>query len=86
MPIFQYTALTPAGKTKKGMIDADTARDARVKLRADDVHVTTIKEIARKAFGVMRDKVVRFMKSSTDRPDAKRDVRAVGKTWFGPPI
>lgn len=49
MPVYQYTALTPTGKTKKGMIDANTARDARVKLRADDVHVTNIKEIERKA-------------------------------------
>src|SRR5437764_516990 len=28
--------------------------------------------------------VVRFMKSSTPRPEAKRALRAVGNTWFGP--
>src|SRR5690606_11035650 len=28
--------------------------------------------------------VVRFMNSSTDRPDEKRAVRDVGSTWFGP--
>ena len=27
---------------------------------------------------------VRFMKSSTPRPEAKRALRAVGRTWFGP--
>src|SRR5688572_4299739 len=27
---------------------------------------------------------VRFMKSSTDRPEAKRAVREVGSTWLGP--
>ena len=27
---------------------------------------------------------VRFMKSSTPRPEAKRALRAVGSTWFGP--
>jgi hypothetical protein len=29
-------------------------------------------------------KLVRFMKSSTDRPEAKRARRPVGSTWFGP--
>jgi hypothetical protein len=28
---------------------------------------------------------VRFMKSSTPKPDEKRAERAVGKTWFDPP-
>ena len=28
--------------------------------------------------------VVRFMKSSTERPDENRAVRAVGSTWLGP--
>src|SRR5580704_17851561 len=28
--------------------------------------------------------VLRFMKSRTPRPEAKRALRAVGKTWFGP--
>jgi general secretion pathway protein F len=48
MPIYQYTALTPAGKTKKGIIDANTARDARAKLRADKVHVTDMEEVSTK--------------------------------------
>ena len=29
-------------------------------------------------------KLVRFMKSSTDRPEANRARRPVGSTWFGP--
>ena len=28
---------------------------------------------------------VRFMKSSTERPDENRAERAVGSTWFEPP-
>ena len=28
---------------------------------------------------------VRFMKSSTERPDENRAERAVGRTWFEPP-
>ncbi len=46
MPIYQYTALTPAGKVKKGIIDANTARDARTKLRADNCHVTDMREVS----------------------------------------
>jgi general secretion pathway protein F len=48
MPIFQYTALTPAGKLKKGIVDADTPRDARAKLRGDNFHVTDMKEVGDK--------------------------------------
>ncbi len=49
MPIYQYSALTTAGKVKKGIIDADTARDARSKLRGQHVHVTEMKELGDKA-------------------------------------
>jgi len=49
MAIYQYTALTPAGKIKKGIIDANTARDARSKLRMDDYHVTEMKEVGERA-------------------------------------
>ena len=45
MPIFEYKALTPAGTAKKGIIDADTARVAREKLRGDRVHVTDMWEV-----------------------------------------
>ena len=31
------------------------------------------------------ERVVRFMKSITERPEEKRAERAVGSTWFGPP-
>ena len=45
MPIFEYRALTPTGQPKKGIIDADTARAARDKLRLDHVHVTDMQEV-----------------------------------------
>ena len=48
MPIFEYKALTSSGKTKKGIVDADTARDARSKLRSDHMHVTEMWEVAGK--------------------------------------
>lgn len=43
MPIYEYTALTETGQTKTGILDADTARAARDKLRKDRVHVTSIR-------------------------------------------
>ncbi len=49
MPIFEYRALTTTGKQNKGIIDADTARDARTKLRSDHLHVTDMWETGKKA-------------------------------------
>ena len=48
MPVYEYKALTPSGKAKKGIIDADTARDARSKLRLEEMHVTEMTELAEK--------------------------------------
>ena len=48
MPIFEYRALNPAGKQTKGIIDADTPRDARTKLRGDHMHVTEMWEVEKK--------------------------------------
>lgn len=45
MPIFEYKALTTTGEVKKGIIDGDTARDARNKLRAEHLHVTDMREV-----------------------------------------
>ena len=44
MPIYQYTALAPGGGVKRGVIDADTARDARQRLRRENLLVTDIAE------------------------------------------
>jgi general secretion pathway protein F len=43
MPIYEYTALTESGQTKTGILDADTPRAARDRLRKDKVHVTSIR-------------------------------------------
>ena len=45
MPIFQYKAYVAGGGTTTGIIDADTARDARAKLRRDNVLVSEISEL-----------------------------------------
>lgn len=43
MPLFEYKGLNRAGKTIKGMIDADNVRIARTKLKKDGIFVTDIK-------------------------------------------
>lgn len=45
MPIYQYKAYVQGGGTKSGIIDADTPRDARAKLRRDNVLVSEISEL-----------------------------------------
>ena len=42
MPIYQYLAMTESGKQKRGMIDADSPREARQKLRLERLYVTDI--------------------------------------------
>lgn len=44
MPIFEYKAVDSANKQRKGIIDADTPREARLKLRKNSLYVTDIKE------------------------------------------
>ena len=45
MPIYQYKAFVEGGKTRSGVIDADTPRDARQRLRKDKLLVSEIKEL-----------------------------------------
>ena len=42
MPVYDYKGLTPAGDAKAGIIDADSPREARIKLRSQNVLVTQI--------------------------------------------
>ncbi|MGA1201681.1 MAG: type II secretion system inner membrane protein GspF [Planctomycetota bacterium] len=45
MPIFQYEAIDAKGRTKKGTVDADTARDAREKLRKQQIRVVEMERL-----------------------------------------
>jgi len=45
MPIYEYKAFASGGAAKTGIIDADTERDARHKLRRDDLLVSTLHEL-----------------------------------------
>lgn len=42
MPIYEYKGFDPSGSTKSGIIDADTPRDARSRLRDQNVLVTEL--------------------------------------------
>ena len=46
MPIFEYEALNAAGKNIRGIIDADSARTARTKLKGQGIYPTEIREEA----------------------------------------
>jgi len=46
VPVYDYKGLTAAGSTKAGIIDADSPREARLKLRSQNVLVTQIEERA----------------------------------------
>lgn len=45
MPVFEYKALNAKGKAVNDVIDAETARDAREKLRHQKIYVTDISEV-----------------------------------------
>lgn len=51
MPIFEYKAIDGESKVKKGIIDADTTRDARLKLKKERLFVTDIREAKAKKSG-----------------------------------
>lgn len=54
MPIFEYKAIDGDNKAKKGIIDADTPRDARLKLKKDRLYVTDIREAQGKRNAAIR--------------------------------
>ncbi len=54
MPIFTYKAIDAKGRPKRGTVDADTAREAREKLRRQEIRVTDMERVeaaAREAKG-----------------------------------
>ena len=48
MPIYEYKAFTTGGASKSGVIDADTERDARAKLRGQPAgHQADARQVSR---------------------------------------
>ncbi|MBM4062962.1 MAG: type II secretion system F family protein [Planctomycetes bacterium] len=54
MPIFEYKAIDAENKVKRGIIDADTTRDARLKLKKERLFVTDIREAKARRRGPIR--------------------------------
>ena len=48
MPVYTYKAYNDTGQVKSGIEDADSARDARLRLRRQGLHVTDIEELQTK--------------------------------------
>ena len=44
MPVFNYKALSETGAKEAGLIDADSPKEARLKLRARKLHVTDLEK------------------------------------------
>lgn len=51
MPIYEYRGLTRQGRNTKGVVDADSLRAARAKLKKDGVYVTDIKDKKKESAG-----------------------------------
>ena len=49
MPVYEYTAYDCNGKKTEGIIDADSSRDARGKLRSSNIFPVTLTEMAKEA-------------------------------------
>ncbi|MCA9003139.1 MAG: type II secretion system F family protein, partial [Planctomycetes bacterium] len=74
MPIYEYKAYAPGGATKSGIVDADTERDARNKLRRDRLLVHTI-SVAR-GRGAKRKKMDKSSRKSEGMLTRALDARA----------
>ena len=68
MPVYDYKGLTASGGVKNGIIDADSPREARLKLRSQNVLVTAISE---RAQSIKRDaskrKILDFKRAAKGR-------------------
>ena len=68
MPVYDYKGRTPDGAPKTGIIDADSPREARIKLRAQNVFVTdmTQRKAAAKAVAAKRA-ILQFSRKARGR-------------------
>jgi general secretion pathway protein F len=76
VPIFEYKAIDGDNRVKKGIIDADTARDARVKLKRERLFVTDIRESRARKKSAIRIKGV----TGVDAPNKARTEQVAAVT------
>lgn len=66
MPAYQYSALAPNGRENKGVIEADSAKQARQKLRSNGLNPMAIEQIAG-ASGKLKNKKNTFFSTARQR-------------------
>ncbi len=69
MPVFTYKAIDGKGRQRRGTVDADTARDAREKLRRQEIRVTEMAHVEASSRDEKGKKGLRFR-----RPVRVRDL------------
>ncbi len=57
MPAYSFEALDPLGQTRRGVLEADTARTARSQLRSQDLVPLKVEPVQRTSSGL--NKVIR---------------------------
>ncbi|HZM01082.1 MAG TPA: type II secretion system F family protein, partial [Planctomycetota bacterium] len=67
MPVYTYKAFTTGGQVKSGIADADSPREARLKLRRDGLLVTDLAEVE----GITRKKTSRWRQMRLRRRTAR---------------
>jgi len=67
VPVYTYKAYNTAGQVKSGIEDADSARDARLRLRRQGLHVTDIEELQSSAGKQQSQWAQRRMRRRTSR-------------------
>ena len=78
MPIFEYKAFDRAGAPKSGIVDADTPREARVKLRSDGVHVVEIWPLEEKRAQTTKSTGMRFFQRRVNQSELTIVTRQLG--------
>ena len=76
MPIFEYRAVDGANKTRKGIVDADSPREARLKLRSEQLYVTDLQESA----GRRKRKIAIKGITGVDAPNKQRNEQVAAVT------
>lgn len=80
MPIYQYKAYVSGGGVTTGVIDADTPRDARARLRRDNVLVSEIHELR----GGKKTKVASGGEKRASGPSLAERIKALRKSASKP--
>ncbi len=77
MPVYEYKAVDRQNKARKGMVDADSPREARLKLRTEEsLFVTDIQETRQRRLRKLAIKGV----TGVDAPDRRRNEQVAAVT------